>query len=452
MNNIITILDIPILLITVFIVYWIFFKIRDKRYPKGHPWRPYFIPALTFKIAGAIFVTLIYAYYYKGGDTINYFNQAKIINSSLSDSFIKWIKLLTQTPTIYTSGYYEYISQLFWYKEDPSTYYTCAITAVLSLCTLETLLPTAVLFAVLSFSGIWALFQTFAKIYPSLTKPIAIAACFIPSVAIWGSGIFKDTICMFALGWLCFTTFEVLINKKISFKYLLTLTLSILVLGLIKVYILMAFLPAIVMWILFNYSKSIKNQTVRLVLIIFVIAITIGISYLFFMQLGSETLGKYSLDKIAKTAIITRDYIVEKSSDQSSAYDLGDYSSIEEMILKFPAAVNVTLFRPYLWESSKLIVLFNAIESLLYLLITIKVLFSVGLRKIWKTIISDPNIQFFLIFTFIFAFAIGLTSGNFGTLSRYKIPCLPFYLMALALIFYKNKSIKEKHLFKLIGL
>jgi hypothetical protein len=50
---------------------------------------------------------------------------------------------------------------------------------------------------------------------------------------------------------------------------------------------------------------------------------------------------------------------------------------------------------------------------------------------------KDPNIQFCLIFTVIFAFAVGISSANFGTLSRYRIPCLPLYGLALVLIYYR---------------
>ena len=130
---------------------------------------------------------------------------------------------------------------------------------------------------------------------------------------------------------------------------------------------------------------------------------------------------------------------------------MGEYTSIQDMIRKAPAAINVTLFRPYIWESKKVLVMLTALESLLFLLITIKVIIVVGLGRVWRTIVTDPNIQFFLIFTLVFSFAIGLTSGNFGTLSRYKIPCLPFYGMALVLIYYKNMPLSKK-LFRPIGL
>lgn len=451
MENYITILDFAVLPIVLFIIYFVFLTARNKWYPKGHPWRPYFIPALTLKIIGGIAITLIYVYYYKGGDTINYFAQAKVINSALEDSFVKWFGLLTRIPSQYSTGYYQYISQLIWYADDPATYYTCAVTAVVNLFTFQTLLPTAVVFATISFTGIWAMFRTFATIYPHLAKHLAICICFIPSVIVWGSGIFKDTICMFALGWLCYTVFEILIKRNFSFPNIILLIISVIILRFIKVYILMAFLPAIVLWILFNYSKSIKDVAARIMLIIIVTSATIAVSYYIFTRMGEESLGRYSLEKIAKTVVITRDYIIEKSSDESSAYDLGEYTSIQDMILKAPAAINVTLFRPYIWESKKVLVMLTALESLLFLLITIKVIIVVGLRRVWRTIVTDPNIQFFLIFTLVFSFAIGLTSGNFGTLSRYKIPCLPFYGMALVLIYYKNMPLSKK-LFRPIGL
>jgi hypothetical protein len=39
-----------------------------------------------------------------------------------------------------------------------------------------------------------------------------------------------------------------------------------------------------------------------------------------------------------------------------------------------------------------------------------------------------------LIFTIIFGIGVGTNSGNFGTLVRYKIPLMPFYLAALYIL------------------
>jgi hypothetical protein len=79
----------------------------------------------------------------------------------------------------------------------------------------------------------------------------------------------------------------------------------------------------------------------------------------------------------------------------------------------------------------------SAIEASMFLLITLKLLLLIGPARVWRAISSDPNIQFCLTFTMIFAFAVGISTYNFGSLSRYRIPCLPLYAIALVLINYK---------------
>ena len=438
-----SILDFVLLPFYLAIIYAIAYNIRKKYYPPGHPWRKYFLPALTIKVIGAILIGLIYAFYYKGGDTFNYFNFGQVINSALDDSIGKWLNLLFHIPSESNGIYYEYINKIDYYP-DPATYSVVSITAFISLFTFNTYLPTAVLFAFISFSGIWALFRTFARLYPHLLKPIAVAALFIPSVFIWGSGIFKDTVCMLALGWLTYSTFRFLVLRDSGVRNIFIGILSFALISVVKLYILLGFIPALGMWVLFNYSQKIRSYGARILVKIFFTALTI-VGFLFFMQRFGETLGKYSLEKIAETSQTTGRYLYNISGDEGSSYSLGNFSpTIGGMITLFPAAVNATFFRPYFWESKKIFVLFSAFEAFLFLFLTIKILLKVGPVRVWKTIGQDPTIQFCLIFSIIFAFAVGISSYNFGTLSRYKIPCMPFYAFAMILIYYKNFPLKNK--------
>jgi hypothetical protein len=48
-------------------------------------------------------------------------------------------------------------------------------------------------------------------------------------------------------------------------------------------------------------------------------------------------------------------------------------------------------------------------------------------------------VLFFLVVSLIFAFAVGISSYNFGALSRYKIPCLPFYAAFVLVILHHKK-------------
>lgn len=445
----ITLLDYALLPFTLAFVYGLAYRTRNRKYPPKHPWHTYYIPGLTVKVVGAIFIGVIYQYYYGNGDTFNFFRHSLIINSAAEDSLGKWINLLLHIPSATDIDYYSYTSRMFWYHAG-SSYTVAAIAAFFSFFTFNTYLPAAVLFAYFSFSGVWALFRTFAPLYPKLTRPIAIAILFIPSVFVWGSGIFKDTVCLFGLGWMTYGSFRLLVHRDFSVKNIALTLLSFFIIYKVKLYILLGFLPALVMWILFNYTQRIANPAAKNFVKFGAIgAILLG--SVFFMNRFSDELGRYSLENIVATSSSTRNWILRSTDDEGSAYDLGTFDpSPEGMLLKFPLAVNVTLFRPYLWEAKKVIVLLSAVEAVLFLWITLKTLFVVGLRRVWKTISGDPTIQFCLIFSVIFAFAVGISTYNFGSLSRYKIPCLPFYALVLVLIYYKNVPPSKRLLGKLL--
>lgn len=433
----ITLLDYFLLPFYLGFVYFIAIRFRDRNYPPGHPWRPYFLSGLTAKILGGIGIGLIYQYYYGGGgDTVNYHVHAKIINSSLDESFTKWVNLLFHIPEWYDADYTEYTVYMWWY-DAPTEYIVSCITAFLGIFAFTCYLPISVLLAGISFTGLWALFRTFATKYPQFVKQVAVCVLFIPSTVMWGSGIFKDTVCMFGLGWMTYGSFRLLVNRDFRLSIILLIAIGFYFVAEIKVYILLAFIPALMLWILFTYSHKIRNVWTRNFIKIMVLGASIG-GFLIFSSKFASSLGKYALDNVAKTSAITSSYILSQSADGGAGYDLGPVDgSIGGMLKKFPLAVNVTLFRPYLWETSKIMQLLNAMEATLFLWITIKVFIVIGFKRMGRAIAEDPTIQFCLIFAIVFAFAVGISSGNFGALSRYRIPCLPFYAMAMMLIYYK---------------
>ncbi len=440
----ITYVDYLLLPIYLVVIYLIAFNLRNRFYPQGHPWRPYFMPGLTIKIIGAIVIGMIYQYNYGGGDTANYFQHATVINSAFTENTIKWFNLVIHAPKWYDGEYSYYINQMQWYRS-PSEYLVASITAFISLFTFTTYLPTSIIFAALSYTGIWALFRAFVTQYPTLLRPVAIATLFIPSLALWGSGIFKDTICLGGIGWLTYGVFRVLYQRDFSIQNIIATLVSFYLIFIIKVYILIAFVPALALWIMFQYLQGISSSALRFIVrIVAVVVMFFGFSVLSVKL--ADKLGKYSIDNVAQTSEVTRDWInsVSLSNDESSGYDLGAFEpNLQGMLTKFVPAVNVTLFRPYIWETKKVIQLLSSLEALAFLLITIKVLISVGPIRVWRSIAADPNIQFCLIFTLIFAFAVGVSSFNFGALSRYRIPCLPFYGLALMLIYYRWNSAEK---------
>lgn len=420
---------------------------RDKHYPKGNPLRRYYLPGLYVKFGGVIFIALVYQFYYNGGDTFNFFYHSKVINSSLDNSFTIWLKLLLRKNWDEEPAMYSYIVKMPFYT-DPSAYAVSSIGAVLGLLNGTTYIPIALLFAFISYTGIWAMYRTFTNLYPLLHKQLAIAFLFIPSTFVWGSAMFKDTICMFGLGWMTYCTFRIFINHDFSIKNILLLVLSFYLIAIIKIYILLAFIPALSLWLMVSYSYKIQSTVIRWGINFIFIGILI-VGFLFFTSQFAKELNRYSLEKIAKTSEVTRGWINYASGDEGAAYDLGDFNpTFGGMLSKFPQAVAVTLFRPFFWEAKKVIVALSAVESFLFLFFTLFVLFKNKLSKTLSKIGSDPNILFCLVFTVIFAFAVGISSYNFGALSRYKIPCLPFYAAFLVLLHREKIEGQKKYKIK----
>jgi hypothetical protein len=82
--------------------------------------------------------------------------------------------------------------------------------------------------------------------------------------------------------------------------------------------------------------------------------------------------------------------------------------------------------------------LLSALESLMMLALTIYMIFKMKSRVF--VAMRDPNIIFCLVFSITFAFAVGISTFNFGTLTRYKIPLIPFYFLAITLMLHYDSN------------
>lgn len=436
----ITAFDYILLPVYLLIIYKIAYYYRDKYYHEGHQYRPYFISGLTVKIVGSIFIGLIYNYYYGGGDTFNYLEHSQIINSTFTESPATWFRLITHQADDRNLTDMLALSRMYWYG-DPAAYTTSCLGAFIGMFCFTKYLVINVIIAGITFIGTWLMFITFTKQYSHLVKFIAIAVLFMPGPIVWGSGLFKDSFCMFAIGCLVYSSYTLLEKRDFKISLILLALVSMVLLVLIKAYILVALLPFLMLKTVLVYKKRAAANPKRRP--VFYIGLT------FFVLLSAVVLQKsvgyltaFSVDNVLNTVKHQQMYLLEVSlQTDGSAYDLGDFdptiAGIAKMIIP---AINVALFRPYPWESRSVIQLFNAIESTAVLLLTLYLLFKRNIFKTIRNIYSDPNLILCICFTIVFAFFVGVSSYNFGTLSRYKIPCTPFYMLFLMILIFKDKE------------
>lgn len=404
----------------------------------------FFMWGLILKMLGAIALGLVYQFYYSSGDTAIYFSDSLIIHYAFNQNLNAWWHLMWTDVGKVDPSCYDYMWQLTM-RRDPQGFFVDKIVSLVNLLTFRTYFPSAIIMAVMSFTGAWALYRTLTDIYPQLKTQLGFAVFLIPSAFFWGSGIGKDSITFGSLGWVTWGAYHLFIKQRKIFLSLLMLLIHSYLIGKIKPYILFSFIPALAFWILIENREKITNKFFKRLTLPVTIFISIVSGYYLVLQLGNE-FAQYSITNAISTAQNFQDYhtyLAETS--QASGYNLGAIDGTAwGAIKKFFPSVNVTLFRPYLWEAGSFIILISALESFVIFLLTIRIFFKHGILNTLSMITRKPVILFCLIFALIFAYAVGYSAYNFGALVRYKIPCLPFYVGVLFMLEYELSEKKRK--------
>lgn len=407
--------------------------------------RKYFIPFIFLKIVYAVLFVLLHSYYYEGGDTFLYFAGAKFIASQIVHDPSRIFSFLFGELEAFQNIMYTGHSLAYAYR-DPSTLTMFQITSVFYFLGMKQFMATTILISSFSAIGVWSIFTVLCKLYPQAKKLFAFGTLFYPSLCIWGSGILKDTIILFAIG-VMFKSFYKLRNKKLVIPSTIMIILGCILCLNLKPYILYCFLPPMLMWQYNSITGSLKNRILRYSVAPFIL-ITFLIAGYFFLTTISESAGKYSLSNVQEMAQgfqSWHNYLTEHRGQ--TGYSIGDVNYTPLGVLaKSPQAFFVTLYRPLLFEVSNLATAFESIQSTILLLSTLYLVLKIGFINILRVIFKNTHVKTFLIFAIIMAVATGITSFNYGALSRYKIPILPFYTAALAIIFYEGKKRKTKKL------
>ena len=422
----------------VFLIYGVAYLVR--------PWvcdavnARYFFPALTAKIVGAILLGLLYTFYYKGGDTFNFHTLgSRHIWEAFMDSPEKGLALIFSDGE-HQGYFYDYSSKIYFFK-DTASFFIVRLAAIFDLFTFSSYLATACFFAVIGFAGGWMMYLTFYRRYPHLHGWIAFAVLFVPSVVFWGSGLLKDTIMLACLGAIAYTVDQLFILKRFSVVSVVLLVLSVYVVFVVRKFMLQAFVPAAVLWIYYSRLISIRSVALRFLFFPLVIAVIGVLGYYSFIKIG-EGDQRYSIEMLATTAKTTAyDIAFYSGRGAGSFYSLGELDgTMTGMLRMAPEAINVSLFRPYLWEVNNPLMTLSALESFCFLASLVVIILA--RRKNLLLALRNQDVVFLLVFTVIFAFAAGISSYNFGTLSRYRISLMPFF--ALALIIILNTRVKER--------
>ncbi len=435
-----TILDFIVFFIYVFIFHRIFSLVR-KKYTNPQL-RIYYRNLFWIKVFSCFVYSLFVLYISRGDTSALYFpegyNFFKLILKDPSNVSLLWSSSADFNEELLSN------TDALGYLKDDSNYMVTSITAALCFLTFGKYMAVNLFFSMLSMTGVWKLYLFFYKQYPQLHKQIAIAVLYLPTFVFWCSGILKDPLCVGALGWLTYALYSIFyIKDEGVLKNSLIVLVAGYVLFVLKVYILVSYLPAFGLFLILKNVTLIKNKFVKLLLIV---AFIVG-SALSFVKIASSlqnALGGFAAQGLTQSIIQYQTNYGNQELMGGSYFTLGVEfdGSASSLVRIAPAAIVATLFRPFLWESKKISTLLSSLESLMLMLFTIYTLRKAGIKNFFYTIINKPIVLYCFIFSIVFALFVGATTLNFGSLVRYKIPSIPFYILALFFILYFNNKLK----------
>ncbi len=433
--------------LTVFPVCFIllFFIIRGKaRRQTDERIKSLYFRAFYFKVICVFAFTLLTEFYFRGGDTGLYYQGTQDLRAAIKDNPDN-LKLALITPKLtiksplfdyfYYDNYQDDLTYNYMFSQ--ANFFPPKLALIPSYLFGNSYLCISLCFGFFALGGAIRLFKTFYYFYPGRYRELAMACLFLPSVCYWGAGLLKDPIAFGCVGYITYSFLNIFVRKQKIFISLLLILFCGFLLYMIKVYILLVLTLALLIWQFAEFNKLIENRTLRAIFAGMTFVAGIAVGYLMLNYFTSlDAAQQYQLDKFAGNAEYQRKMYADIARQTGGSDSYFAINTSNPVVMVF-GGITATFFRPFLWEVNSPIALLSCAESSLFLFLTIFFIYKKGIRNYFRISFADPRMLMCFIFAFVFAVAVGVSSANFGALSRYKIPCLPFYLVIIFLLYYK---------------
>jgi hypothetical protein len=435
---------IGLVVIGIILVYGLLKAVRNR---ETQPLYQYYFSGLVMKQVGAVTFCLVYGLLYSGGgDTVAYWWGAESLKNL---AYTNWEYYLSEmfNSTTNEAFFNHYDSQTGWpptwlYRSNRH-FFLCRIISVICIFIPGSFLGVSSFIGLISYNGMWKLFQTVTHHFPHMTKKLRWAILFLPSTLFWCSGIMKDTIVLTGICWIVHET-DLFLRPGLKKKPLRTI-LRILIWGWlilsVKPYVIIALAPAWLLWVNYGTLSKIRSTLLKYYLIpTFLVLSTL---ILFQIYSASTFESEYSPENMVDQAVIIRNDFSTNNTYGTNRYQAATVNSSGVGLIRvIPEAFLSGLFRPFIWEARTPFVLISAIENVFIIAYLIIAIYRLGIKGLLKFIRSHPFILFSFVFSILLALIVGFTTVLFGTLIRFRTPFLPFLVSFVILAVGKVKSLK----------
>lgn len=363
-------------------------------------------------------------------DSITYFELggavARYISLDLADNSIELANLILQRDV--------HIPVLFYGAGTPTGTMT-GIAAALMLVSDSTWAGT-IAASLFSCSGQVAAYGALRSTLPAFPRAaLAAGMLFVPSVVFWTSSFQKETIATAGLGWLVYAT-----SKSTSKHYVTGVLLGIpaaLIVAFSKPYILLPFAFSAGTW-LYLARPSSAGFRIRPMRILIAASFTVVA-----VSAVGAVFPQFALDRVAEEAATRRDTFALIGGGSFTPLGPASGTGFAASLTLAPAALLSALFRPSLLDVRSTMMAVNAVEITAITALLVALLVRRGFASPFRRTLESPALAFCAVFTLTLGLAVGLTTPNLGSLSRYRSPMMPYYVTLLFALWVKKPRRRE---------
>ncbi|MEO7989379.1 MAG: hypothetical protein ABI663_07555 [Chryseolinea sp.] len=377
----------------------------------------YFWPALIVKVLAGIALGLLYTYYYSVGDTFQYFEDGTRLAALAHDDLKTYFTFLW-------SGNESFDIWKTIVLKEPRALFLIKIVSLLSLITLNNYWVISIYFSMASFYGAWLLAKQIVVLNQSYRNAVIGAFLFFPSVVFWSSGLIKESLAMACLFFLSSLFIKTWIKEKLTILEWVFLMFTLWMLWNLKYYYLAVFLPIVfTSLIVKTFLLSILNsKRIFVRLLVWLVVLIVPVVAISFVR------PNFYPERFLHVIVSSNQAFLERSDPDDAIHYYNLQPTVLSALMNSPWALFSGLFRPFVWESHSVFQLLVAIENACIFLLTLAALFR------WKTLLQSSHrlLVFSIVsYTILLCIFLTLSTPNFGTLARYKIGFMPFFLLVI---------------------
>lgn len=315
------------------------------------------------------------------------------------------------------------------FGEGRSTGTMCGIAAVIVFVFGNSLLSACLAASVVAWVGLLLIYRVARKECAPSERRLALGAClFVPSVMFWSAAYAKEALVMLPFGALLWGTHGAV--KRRSIPRGIFAVLGAVGVLLLKPYILLPFAFAMAAWVYaaFVWSRASASRVHPLQIVV-PIVLAVGT-----VALVGKLVPQFSADQMAETLATQQGYW--KETEGGSAINMGNVEArtLAGQLPFLGLGLINALFRPFVFEARNAPALAAALETAGITFVVAATLFRSSWSRFTRSLMVSPALVFCAAFVICFGMVVGVFTANLGSLSRYRMPMMPFYVGALLLL------------------